>query len=369
MKRQNSQAGIVSILTVIFFMIFISILVVGFIKIMTDEQRQTTDNDLSSSALAAAQSGIEDGKRIILRCNDPTPPGQCNTMMNSGVTGDCDRLGSSNGITGPLGIDMNGDEALVGEGEFEQAYTCLTIKKDTEDIKKTLTEGKSEIVKLDVGAGGFTELTFTWKGSNGSFAVPGPSTLFPPRNAWVTGANTIPPMLRLQFIPYTAGNVNFDQSERESRTAFVKPSNAAASVPNIQTLDGRGATAGSLRTSTAPVTYATCPVLGASYECTKTIASFDATRSYYLRVSVMYAAETDLVITARNGVTPVTFKFVQPEIDVTGRANDVYRRVKARVSFEAPGVTYPEYAVESGTSICKRIIVADAANSDYLACP
>ena len=63
-RRHHQQSGMVSILVVMFFMIFMSLLIVGFVKIMSDEQRQATDNDLSASALAAAQSGVEDGKRI-----------------------------------------------------------------------------------------------------------------------------------------------------------------------------------------------------------------------------------------------------------------------------------------------------------------
>jgi hypothetical protein len=350
-------------------MIFISIIVLGFIKIMSDEQRQATDNDLSASALAAAQSGIEDAKRIILRCKD-SPSGQCNNMLNSGATGDCDRLGSSNSITNPLAIDIVGDEAIVGEGTFSQAYTCLTIKVDTDDIKKPLTEGKSSIIKLDVGAGGFDQLVFNWKGSNGPFAVNAPSTLFPARANWVSGTNTVPPMLRLQFVPYTSGSVTLDTVERDSRTAFVKPATGAASPSDIQVLDQRNGTPGMIRSAAmSPVVYGDCPVLGATYECQKSLANFDATKSYYLRASLMYGAQTDLVITAYKAGVKQTFKFVQPEVDVTGRANDVYRRVKARVSFEAPGITFPEYALESGSTICKQLIVADVTNSQYVACP
>ena len=54
MRNESRESGLVSILTVIFFIIFISILIVGFIKITTDEARQATDNDLSASALASA---------------------------------------------------------------------------------------------------------------------------------------------------------------------------------------------------------------------------------------------------------------------------------------------------------------------------
>lgn len=375
MNRNSSQSGMVSILTVIFFMIFISIIVLGFIKIMSDEQRQATDNDLSASALAAAQSGIEDAKRMILRCKESPSSGGCDHpmggIMNSGNgAGNCDVFGSVPGLTSPLGINIVSDEAIVGNDVFSQAYTCLTIRKDTPDVKKTLSEGRSEIIKLDVGAGGFDQLVFNWKGSGGPFAVNAPSTLFPARANWVSGTNTVPPLLRLQFVPYTAGSVNLDTVERDSRTAFIKPSTGVASASNIQVLDQRNATPGMIRSAAvSPVVYANCPVLGATYECQKSLTNFDATKTYYLRMSLMYGAQSDVTITAYRAGVPQTFKFVQPEVDVTGRANDVYRRVKARVSFEAPGITFPEYALESGTTVCKRLIVADATNSQYIACP
>lgn len=375
MNRESSQSGLVSILTVIFFMVFISIIVLGFIKIMGDEQRQATDNDLSASALAAAQSGIEDAKRMILKCKATPTAGGCENpmggIMNSGTgAGNCDVFGSVPAITNPLGISIVNDEAIVGEGTFSQAYTCLTIKKDTPDVKKTLSEGRSEIIKLDVGAGGFDQLVFNWKGAGGPFAVNAPSTLFPTRTNWLSGTNTVPPLLRLQFVPYTDGSVTFDTVERDSRTAFVKPASVAVSSSDIQVLDQRNGTPGMLRSAAvSPVVYANCPVLGATYECSKTLTNFDSSKMYYLRVSLMYGAQTDLTITPYKAGVAQTFKFVQPEVDVTGRANDVYRRVKARVSFEAPGITMPEYALESGASICKRFIVADPTNSQYIACP
>lgn len=137
MTDQTKQSGMVSILTIIFFMIFISIIVVSFVRIMSDEQRQTIDNDLSASALAAAQSGIEDGKRVLLHClNTGAPDAQCATMLNSAAQPNpCSVFKNANSIRGPLNLansQWNGDYVIVGGNsaeDYQQYYTCLMITK------------------------------------------------------------------------------------------------------------------------------------------------------------------------------------------------------------------------------------------------
>jgi hypothetical protein len=56
--------------------------------------------------------------------------------------------------------------------------------------------------------------------------------------------------------------------------------------------------------------------------------------------------------------TPVLFDHVQPEVDSTGRANDMFRRVKSRIEFKSD-FTYPEAAIDIEGDLCKNFIVTD----------
>ncbi|MEO5690618.1 MAG: hypothetical protein ABIQ64_00345 [Candidatus Saccharimonadales bacterium] len=371
--RQN-ESGLVSILTVVMFTIFISIMVVGFIKIMTDEQRQTTDNDLSASALAAAQSGVEDAKRIILYCSESANQGApCDNMLNSAnAPNECSVFtnGPSQGLfnSAKINYDATKTSVLVGDEEFQQSYTCLTIDSKPQIVQKPVVAGKSTIIPLSMDA--LSELDITWSDDSGTYGTRNVLVNnFTPTTSWVdsTGTNPRPPVLRAQIIPYTPGSVNLDASESASDTFFfVSTSSNGTSTSVARAADSRGAP-GSVRTGGAPIVYTLCATpAGQGYSCTMKVTGFTASPSehYYLRLSLVYGSRADITISGQNSGTPVTFDGTQYAIDVTGRANDVFRRIRSRVS---PSVyaTFPEYAVESSGPICKDIQVGTPASTQY----
>ena len=61
-----------------------------------------------------------------------------------------------------------------------------------------------------------------------------------------------------------------------------------------------------------------------------------------------------------SGNATARFDGVQPLVDSTGRAGDVYRRVLSRVSPDG-AFTFPEYAVDTTGSLCKDFSVSDTA--------
>ena len=391
----NKQSGMVSILTVLFFMIFISILVVSFIKIMSDEQRQATDSDLSSSAMAAAQSGTEDAKRIIQHCLDASPNGYnakgggaaCTKMLSSATAADpCTILTGTafgmNGLRTQLGInDASGsDGILVGtdtaNSSYRQYYTCLTINDQTADLKYSLNEGRSIIIPLKT-SGVPASAIFDWKVSDGTYAVNNSLATPLQTNAdWKSSSvppQRKPPLLRVQFIAYDSSGPGFDLNtvNSESRTLFIYPtgdtSGMAAAVSGIGADGNRGAP-GFLRTSSGyPIVPALCSA-GTGYSCSKEINGLSSSRKYYIRLSMLYGDGKMAEVTVRAkdaSAGPLRFDQVQYDIDVTGKANDVFRRVQSRVSFGIPDVVMPEYALETAGDICKDIIVSDVPNTSY----
>ncbi len=380
MTRNNkNESGLVSILTVIMFTIFISIMVVGFIKIMTDEQRQTTDNDLSASALAAAQSGVEDAKRIILYCRDNNS-GPCTNLLNSANQPDECSIFTSGGSQGiltsaaQLNYDATKTSVLVGEAEFQQSYTCLTIDSKPTKVEKSLIAGRSTIIPLNMDS--LADIDITWYVDTGTYGTrtvaPGNLNFTPSANWTQTSSPNIrPSVLRAQIIPYTPGAVNLNDSERDSDAFFFVSTLNATSTSISRNTDARN-TPGLPRTSTTvPIVYTLCDTpAGRGYSCTMKVTDFAASPSehYYLRLSLIYGSTAKIKVTGRDtGTTPVTFDGTQYVVDVTGRANDVFRRVRSYVS-PASFASLPEYAVESNGPICKNILVAVPASTQYI-CP
>ncbi|MFZ1812429.1 MAG: hypothetical protein WAU02_02810 [Candidatus Saccharimonadales bacterium] len=380
---RSRQSGMVSILTVLFFMIFISILVVSFIKIMSNEQRQATDSDLSASALAAAQGGVEDAKRLILHCLDTSPSGYagkpaCTDMLAST---DCTALlGDKNGMNGlrtQLGInDPSGSDGILVSTDnantaYKQYYTCMTIAGQTDDLKYSLNEGKSVVFPLNT-TGTPSSVIFDWAVSDGTFGVDNlaATSLQTDANWRSLGATPKrkPPVLRAQFIAYDTSGSGFDLNtvNAESRALFMYPSGVSATVDGIGADGNRGAT-GLLRTSSGyPMVSAYCTVTS-GYACSKEINGLSASRQYYVRLSLLYGGNRTAEVTVRakdSAAAALKFNQVQFQVDVTGKTNDVFRRVQSRLSFGVSDVL-PEYALETAGNICKDMIVADTANTVY----
>jgi hypothetical protein len=56
----------------------------------------------------------------------------------------------------------------------------------------------------------------------------------------------------------------------------------------------------------------------------------------------------------------IQFKAVQPKIDSTGRASDVFKRVSSRVDMYNTGLAYPNSAIDLlGGDFCKDFGVTD----------
>ncbi|HRQ86583.1 MAG TPA: hypothetical protein PLY16_00565, partial [Candidatus Saccharibacteria bacterium] len=82
-----------------------------------------------------------------------------------------------------------------------------------------------------------------------------------------------------------------------------------------------------------------------------------------LRLTSLYNASHFRVSLLKNG-SVVQFNGVQPEIDSTGRASDLFRRVATRVDLIDTSFPYPSAAVQTTGDFCKSFIVTGSTD-DY----
>lgn len=176
-----------------------------------------------------------------------------------------------------------------------------------------------------------------------------------------------PALLRVQLVN---GRNSFRLSDLNtsgySDTLFLYPSQSGLSTvefPSVRRDDAGG-----------DVQLADCKpnVASGAYACSVTIeidpAIQGGSRMAFLNLMAFYRS-TDYKIELFNasGPDPVLFDSVQPEVDSTGRANDLFRRVVSRVEMNS-SFNYPVAALETRNSICKDFSITNVA-SGYRASP
>ena len=397
----SRQSGAVSLFVVIFAMLLITVVTIGFLRLMINDQSQATNNDLSQSALDSAGAGVEDAKRALLRlqevckadltptksvCNDLAArlnSIECNAALKEGNVISSGAFGAaSNGKTGEVRVQQT-----VGDTALEQAYTCVTLDLTTEDYLGSATANQSKLIPL-VGENSFDRVTIEWFSrediAGTSAAVDRPSSGQALRSNWPSNR---PSVLRSQFMQvgssFTLQQFDYATStESNGNTTFLYPAiNGYPQPVSLNDVDVRTSDPANEPPSkgegVTPLPVGCSPTLDqGGYACSAVIILptpiGGGTRTAMLRLTPFYNA-THYRVTLTNGATPVNFSGVQPIIDSTGRANDLFRRVQTRVDMYDTSFPYPEAAVDVTGNFCKDFsvgwVVADyRASNSGVAC-
>lgn len=397
--KDSSQSGFVSMFSTIFFMLLITVITIGFIQITANEQQQALNNDLSSSALASAQSGIEDGKRAILKYSSLTNPSDkatYYTQMTAPKSATCDAITGSQ-VGTDLGIASTGN--VVNNSQINQSYSCLSVNLNSPDYLGQSSANKSQIIPLRAVGNTYQQVRISWHllsstvGADGDGlpgATPGTAPfyavgplLYPLINSGTPalGWNKLgyPAYLRVQLFGYpSSGAFTRADLNARSRSVLLIPAqsgNDGTTAINFGTADPNPGVFGNAEIIPNTIKCQSDPVANiGSYACSALLelpagATFASTaNNYFLRVTPEYG-QTHFRVGLVSSGTEVSFDQVQPIVDVTGRAADVFRRLQARILVN-PMTNIPEYALESANTICKNMRVTDQA-ADYSAnnCP
>lgn len=377
--QRTGQRGAVSLFVVIFSTLLITIVTVGFIQLMLRDQQQSTSSDLSQSAYDSAQAGVEDAKRLLLldqqcrsgiaastvNCNAITAAlvptsgesqTSCDTLVRAGL------VGEENGETIIQQDDSDNASAL------NQAYTCVKIGVNTSDYKGSVDIDQSDMIPLS-GVGTFDSIEVSWF-SREDVSTEADEIQFPtsgsdislPRSGSEWPENN-PPLLRTQLMQ-TGGSfrlADFDDSQPDNKsnanTLFLYPSATGLSTKNFA-LDARRSPSNAPQKVECNDSFT-----DGEYACAVTITlpnpidGNTANRNAYLRLTSLYN-NAHYNIKLKNGGADVQFNGVQPSVDSTGRANDIFRRVEARVELVGD-FTYPEAAIDMEGDLCKNFVVTN----------
>lgn len=369
------QSGAVSIFSVVFSALLLTVLTVGFIGLMISGQQRAINNDLSQSAYDASLAGVEDAKRVVRACLG----GSSQACQALEASDDCSVI-SRAGVVGGVGDEETTIRSVSSSGEqFDQAYTCVNINMNTPDYRDEVREGSSRIVPLRA-AGDFNQVIIEWytqddAGEATPAARPTPPSVpiesLPSPGAWSAAA---PPLVRAQLItPGASYSLTSLDDSAASQTVFLRPSTVAAgSTELIVPVSGLARATNQDEATNQPTPVSCSRNFANNAHSCRVILELDATVSRadsvnaLLRLNTIYKTANVRVSLALDG-SSVMFYGVQPLVDSTGRANDLFRRVEARLMV-GDDFPYPSYGVDVENDLCKNFSVSDSGVVNPSAC-
>lgn len=343
--RKNSEAGMVSIMVTMILMIVMSLIVIGFAQISRRDQRESLDQQLTTQAFYAAESGINDATNLIdnaLAAGQTVP---AKTDCTSGTGAEAAFYGQLPSSTLSAANDVS--------------YSCLMVNATPASLQYSdVNDTSSTIIPLTTSTGAtFSTVTFNWQSKDGtSTPLNGcPASIskaFSITSAWSSSGCGYG-VLRFDLVPTSGSGLTVNTLENNTMTAFVVPLKSGGTASFV--FGGGTSNANDL-------IGGSCTNTG----CTLTISGLNSSQ-YYARVSSLYKDASLQVTGTTSTGTTVDFSEGQIMIDSTGKAQDELRRIQVRVSLlntSSTGTTtntgtsstnqLSDYALESTDSICKR---------------
>lgn len=357
MTKQISKRGAVSIFLVVFTALLMMIISIGFIRLMLAEQQRSLASDLADSAYDSAMAGVADAKRALIKyakeiCASPDKA-KCDSLLAKLDGSHCGVVQSIFG-EGDENKEVPIATSAYGSGDkkdsLEQAYTCVKIKYFTDSYERDLKNDQSEhvMVPLDVN-GQANGINLHWHSAADSDGINYDAleeTSEDRTMKWPTIAewDKKPPVLMVQYID--AAN------PEDTRIVFLKPIKSNSSL--IREIDLMSPDVD----NPTPVSGKNVPAFnigcagnkayGCEVKLKFNIAPND--RNKFLKITKLYNSNTSVRLDFKDMTSDgklVRFNGIQPEIDSTGRANQIFRRVKARVEFTNGLFPYPEATVKT----------------------
>lgn len=373
-------------------MLLITVVTVSFLRLMTADQQQSSNNDLSQSAYDSAQAGVEDAKRTLLSykqyCSTSTVA-ECAIAGNgSHVASDVCNAALANNIgvaaTSKTSEVMIQQSATDNAKLLDQAYTCVTIQLETKDYIGNVAANETQLVPL-ISDDSFDRVRIEWFSredvASNAVSLAGIGGSGQPLYTAGNWPINRPSLLRAQLIQVATNGfkiADFDTvngPQSNAATMFLYPtSQIGISEREMTTYDQRKVSSTDnpnpkdALTTPTPVSCK-ADLSAGGFACATTLVLPQAVgagsnnRTGFLRLTPLYNA-THFRVTLWNGaVNPANpnalFKDVQPIVDSTGRANDLFRRIESRVDLFDTTFPYPEAAIDVTGNFCKDFAVTD----------
>lgn len=335
-NRALNQDGIVSFITVMLLSMILVLITVGFVRSTNSNQRQSLDTQLATQAFYSAESGVNDALATIAHYKS------IGSEMPSMGSNNC------NAFMGQEMTNALGGQSNVLNGSSNIKYTCVLVKDEVSNISlsdPTINSGKIFKIKSASVAAPVKSLRISW-GNDGQVASNTNYSNLPV--SWSSN----PALLRVTiYYPPNLTNYNRSTLLSNQKTYFLIPvpaGTAGATNTVSSTNDGE-----KLGISCNFPTPKTCQVKIMVNSIAGGGASTD--NGFYVRIVPIYVSSNISIegLDVSNNV--VSLSGAQYQIDVTGRGNDVYKRIEVRRNF-GDVYDFPDSVVASGGDLCKQFI-------------
>ncbi|MBR3204342.1 hypothetical protein IKF81_01510 [Candidatus Saccharibacteria bacterium] len=394
MKKPFKQfkKGATSIYVVVISALLFSVITVSFVRIIINESNRTVSDELSQAAYDSALAGVEDARLAIKKYFE------CKGVSN----GDCENVTKSinesfstsssdnpncDGVAKALNrISNNGEEVKIQEtkdnkSDTVQAYTCVILDPETSDYRSTLSSSdRQRVISLKpagMSPDNVTGVMISWLSNEDVSNINDYN--YSNKNSFTSLNNSstapTPPTLSAMIIQ-TAENYTSDSFEvsRDGKTnrgkIFLNPTDGNAGTHvNANTVVGSNDhttknTAVPIRCKSRNYNNDKNP----DFACTATIqiphwidnvsgnSGHRHPDTFLLVVSLPYGqpstefavhmcTDSDGDCLDNGNLRTANFDGVQISVDSTGRANDLYSRVEARLEFNDTYFPYPEFGI------------------------
>ena len=315
--------GFISIFSVLIIMSILTLIAVGFSNITRRAQQRVLNDQLNVQAYYAAESGVNEAI------------GQIKLNPNLTKTS-CQAAGDGFNYNNNLDSSLN-----VG-------YTCVLINNS--DSKLVFTdiplEGSPSVgttdFKLSTGAAP-QKFDVTWSAHSSSSSTTIPTTTsFLPSTGTGSWSDNLG-LVRMDLVPTTS----LDRSALATNTYsfYLYGSTQGVDAGTFQTITNGTSNQGAIIYTKDCTTNS----------CTAHLQLSGTALAYKMRLQSVYS-QVDVTISNGIDINGLSGNWVggQSVIDVTGKANDVFRRIQVRIPLNGNGVT-ASYGLQTADSICKRI--------------
>ncbi len=348
-KSSRNQQGFASLVIAMVLVLVLSLITLGFAQLMRKEQRSALDRHLSSQAYYAAEAGINDAAKA----------------LSAGYTGTkaaCDPLPVPPVSTPPDPTKYLSDSKVDSAGTAK--YSCLLIDPAPTSLEFgaiDFSQSKSMIITgEDFNSPGttapFNDLVISWQDSGeGNTFVPAATAAshpFFPLASWPATTS----VLRVGLTPLNSVSVTRDNMISSTYTAFLYPNanpgagNAATAFANYPSYSMPGNTG----TAGGTIIDGKCNTGSQPRYCNVRISGLDQL-NYLLDLRSMAYGKSRVTITAYgSGGARIRIRNAQTLVDSTGKAQDVLRRVQARIPSKN-NYDHADYGIDAMSGICKQL--------------
>ena len=348
-KKQMGEEGFAPLMVAIIIIIVLSLLTIGFITLVDQNQKNALNLQLNNDAYYAAESGINDAIAAINNgfnqnktyCGPDTAPGWNKYLGNNQINGPTDY------------------------------YSCLLINQTPNNLQYSSVTASQPTVALISTPNGInpTGIGFTWQPSPSTESSPyafAPSSWFPncssggvngaclpPTSSWEKGGKPITGILRVALTPLpNRGPLPTNTSTTYTAFLYPEPGSGTAETASPYSSSSIGANSGAevsgnCNNSPSPATQLACTVY--IPVCNNPINSL-CPNGYIMSITSLYT-NSQVEVYAFDNSTPLQFRNAQVVIDSTGTDHGVKKRIQVRVP-TLNDTGFPAYDIASTNTIC-----------------